>query len=353
MSSVDESASPDAEPDGAPLTIAQIADHAGVSIATVSKVVNGRDNVAPETRELVEDLIRRYGYRRRKRPVKAARLVEVVFHELRGLYGIEIINGVEQVARDHRLGVVVSELEGRHTPGRSWVEDVLARRPTGVVAVFTELTAEQREQLRSRDIPLVLLDPAGDPDPEAAAVGANNWNGGLAATRHLLGLGHRRIAAITGPERVLSARARLDGYRAAMDLAGASVDPALVRIGDYQIADGRHHTRELLRLSDPPTAIVAGNDGEALGVYQAAAEAGLRIPEDLSVVGYDDLPMAEWNIPPLTTVRQPLREMAAAATDMLLALAGGEPLPRRRLELATELIVRGSTAPPDPGGTAQ
>ncbi|GAB3235284.1 LacI family DNA-binding transcriptional regulator [Glycomyces halotolerans] len=346
MTSAGESASPDTGSGGAPLTIAQIADHAGVSIATVSKVVNGRDNVAPETRELVEGVIRRYGYRRQKRAVKAAPLLEVVFHELRGLYGIEIINGVEEVARQHRLGVVVSELEGRHTPGRGWVEDVLARRPTGVIAVFTELTAEQCEQLRSRDIPLVLLDPAGDPDPESAAVGANNWNGGLSATRHLLGLGHRRIAAITGPEHILSARARLDGYRAAMDLAGVEVDPTLVRIGDYQIADGRHHTRELLRLSDPPTAIVAGNDGEALGVYQAAAEAGVRIPEDLSVVGYDDLPMAQWNIPPLTTVRQPLREMAAAASDMLLALAQGESLPRPRVELATELIVRASTAPP-------
>lgn len=346
MTSADESVSTHAQSGGVALTIAQIADHAGVSVATVSKVVNGRDNVAPETRELIEGLIRRYGYRRQKRPVKAAPLLEVVFHELQGLYGIEIINGAEQVARQHRLGVVVSELEGRHTPGRGWVEDVLARRPMGVIAVFTELTAEQREQLRTRDIPLVLVDPAGDPDPDSAAVGANNWNGGLTATRHLLGLGHRRIAVITGPGHILSARARLDGYRAAMDLAGVPVDPALVRSGDYQIADGRNHTRELLRLSDPPTAVVAGNDGEALGVYQAAAEAGLRIPEDLSVVGYDDLPMAEWNIPPLTTVRQPLREMASAAADMLLALARGEALPRQRVELATELIVRGSTAPP-------
>ncbi|MEU6857510.1 substrate-binding domain-containing protein [Glycomyces sp. NPDC046736] len=344
MTSVDESASSGI--DGTPLTIAQIADRAGVSVATVSKVVNGRDNVAAETRELVEDIIRRYGYRRQKRQGKAAPLLEVVFHELRGLYGIEIINGVEQVARRHRLGVVVSELEGRHVPGPGWVEDVLARRPTGVIAVFTELTAEQREQLRSRDIPLVLVDPAGDLDTASAAVGANNWNGGLTATRHLLALGHRRIAVITGPEHVLSARARLDGFRAAMDLAKAPVDPALIRIGDYQIADGRHHTRELLRLEEPPTAIVTGNDGEALGVYQAAAEVGLRVPEDLSVVGYDDLPAAEWCIPPLTTVRQPLREMAAAAADMLLALARSEPLPRQRVELATELIVRGSTAPP-------
>ena len=346
MTSVNE----DPDRTDAPLTTAQLADQAGVSVATVSKVVNGRDSVAPQTRELVEELIRRYGYRRQKRPVKAAPLVDVVFHELRGLYGIEIINGVEAVARRHRLRVVVSALGGRRTPGRGWIEDVLSTRPTGVIAVFAELTADQHQQFRRRGIPLVFVDPADDPEPASASasVGSGNWNGGLAAGRHLLRLGHRRIAVITGPAHMVCARARLDGFRAAMDLAGVPVDPALVRVGDYQIADGLRHARELLRLNDPPTAIVAGNDGEALGVYQAAAEAGVRIPDDLSVVGYDDLPMARWCLPQLTTVRQPLHEMASAATEMLLTLARGEPLPRQRVELATELIVRASTAPPRP-----
>lgn len=328
------------------LTIAEIAERAGVSVATVSKVVNGRVDVAPRTRSLVESVIRRHGYRRRKRAAGPAALVELVFHELRGLYGIEILNGVQQVTREHHLGVVVSELGGRHTPGRGWVEDTLARRPTGVIAVFSGLTEEQSAQLSSRNIPLVLVDPAGEPEPGSPSVGANNWNGGLLATRHLLELGHRRIAVITGPEHALSSRARLDGYRAAMDLAKVPIDPALVCVGNYHIEDGRRFTRELLRLSDPPTAIFACNDGEALGVYQAAAEAGVRIPEDLSVVGYDDLPMASWNIPPLTTVRQPLREMAAAAATMVVALAQGRPLPQNRVELAVELVVRESTAPP-------
>ncbi len=331
---------------GEPLTIAQIARRAGVSVATVSKVVNGRLDVAPETRNLIEELIRRHGYRRQKRATRPAPLIEVVFHELRGLYGIEIINGVNQIARENRLAVVVSELGGNRTPGRGWVEDVLARRPTGVIAVFSCLTEEQGRRLRSRDIPLVFVDPTGEPGHDAPSVGASNWNGGLAATRHLLDLGHRRIAVITGPDDVLSARARLDGYRAAMDFAGVPVDPVLIRRGDFQIEDGLRLTRELLRLSDPPTAVFACNDGEALGVYQAAAEAGLRIPGDLSVVGFDDLPMAEWNIPPLTSVRQPLQEMAAAAATMTVALAQGRPPSRHRVELATELVVRGSTAPP-------
>jgi len=350
MTSASEAASIDDAPRGESLTIAQIARLAGVSIATVSKVVNGRIDVAPETREVVEELIRRHGYRRQKRPAKPAPLIEIVLHELQGLYGIEVINGVNRVAREHRLAVVVSELEGHHTPGRGWVEDVLARRPTGVISVFSYLTEEQRTQLSSRGIPLVLLDPTGEPAHEFPSVGATNWNGGLTATRHLLDLGHRRIGVITGPEHILSSRARLDGHRAAMDLAGVPADPELVRVGDFQIADGLRLTRELLRLEDPPTAVFASNDGEAIGVYQAAAEAGLRIPEDLSVVGFDDLPMTEWTIPPLTTVRQPLHDMAAAAAEMVVALARGETPAQHRVELATELIVRGSTAGPSARG---
>ncbi|NUO99922.1 MAG: LacI family DNA-binding transcriptional regulator [Nonomuraea sp.] len=331
-----------------PLTIAQIAELAGVSTATVSKVVNGRTTVAPETRTLVESLINRHGYRRQKKRPSAAPLIELIFHELEGEYAMEIIKGVERVAQEHRLAVVLSELQGRHTPGRGWIEDVLSRRPTGVIAVFSGPTDSQRAQLFTRDIPLVLVDPTGDPGHHVPSVGAGNWSGGLSATRHLLGLGHRRIAIITGPARALSSRARLDGYRAAMDTAGVPVDPALIAEGDFNINDGLAHARRLLALPEPPTAIFASNDAQAVGVYQAIGEAGLRVPHDLSVVGFDDLPMAKRLFPPLTTIRQPLTDMAAAATRMLVDLARGDSLPQDRLELATKLIIRDSTARPSP-----
>jgi DNA-binding LacI/PurR family transcriptional regulator len=329
-----------------PPTIAQIAKLTGVSVPTVSKVVNGRSEVSPDTRALVENVIREHGYRRQRRRVGPAALLELVFHELAGPYPLEIIKGVEQVARENRLAVVLGELQGRHTPGRGWIEDVLSRRPTGVIAVFSGPDAAQRDKLRTRDIPLVLVDPTGDPGHAVPSVGAGNWSGGLSATRHLIDLGHRRIAIITGPPRMLSSRARLDGYRAALDTAGIPVDPALVREGDFQVVDGLRHTRALLRLADPPTAIFAGNDGTAVGVYQAADEAGRRVPHDLSVVGFDDLLPAAWMIPPLTTIRQPLTEMAVAAAKMVVALASTEPPSRTRLELATDLVVRGSTGPP-------
>ncbi|NUP62973.1 MAG: LacI family DNA-binding transcriptional regulator [Nonomuraea sp.] len=328
-----------------PLTIAQLAELARVSTATVSKVVNGRAEVGPETRALIERLIHEHGYRPQRRRATSAPLVELVFHALEGEYPTEIAKGVEQVAREHRLALVLSELQNRDTPGNGWIEGVLSRRPVGVIAVFSSLTEAQRRQLATRGIPLVLLDPRGDPAPHVPSVGASNWNGGLLATRHLLELGHRRIAAITGPGFALASRARLDGYRTALDMAGVPADPELIAPGDFLIEGGLAQAERLLRLPDPPTAIFTCNDGQATGVYRAAYRLGLRIPDDVSVVGFDDLPAVQWMNPPLTTVHQPLTEMAVAATTMLLKLAQGEVLPQHRVELGTELIVRMSTAP--------
>ncbi|GAB3153317.1 LacI family DNA-binding transcriptional regulator [Microbispora hainanensis] len=344
MTTTREPTPPDRTP-SRPLTIAQIAELAGVSPATVSKVVNGRSEVAPETRALVEGLIREHGYRRQKKRPTTAPLIELVFNELEGAYAMEVIKGVEHVAREHGLAVVVSELQDHQPPATGWIEGVIGRRPHGVIVVFSGLTRAEHEQLRTRDIPVVLVDPTGDPGHEVPSVGAGNWSGGLSAARHLLELGHRRIALITGPAHALSSRARLDGFRAAMDAAGVPTDPELVRQGDFSAEDGLAHARSLLAMPRPPTAVFAFNDAQAMGVYQAAHEMGLRIPDELSVVGFDDLPMAQWLIPALTTVRQPLTEMAAAATAMVVAIARGESPAQNRIELTTGLVVRGSTAP--------
>lgn len=327
-------------------TIAGIARQVGVSVPTVSKVINGRADVSAETRRRVEAAIREQGYRRSERSQRAAPLLELIFHELESEWALEIVRGVERVAGQHHLAVVLTELRGRRTPGRGWIEGALARRPTGVIAVLSDLSGSVRTQLRTRGIPYVVVDPAGEPLHDTPSIGATNWNGGLAATRHLLGLGHRRIAVIGGPAVVLCGRARVDGYRAAMDAAGVPIDPDLVSHGPFQVAEGVRRGRELLRRPNPPTAIIAGNDLQALGVYQAAREARLHIPEDLSVVGFDDLPVAQWVGPPLTTVRQPLIEMAVAAAELVLTMARGEEPPQTRVELATELVIRESTAPP-------
>jgi LacI family transcriptional regulator len=327
-------------------TIADIARDAGVSVPTVSKVINGRSDVAPETRRRVEAAIHDRGYRRSAGSRQRAPLLEVIFHELESEWALEIVRGVERVAGQNHLAVVLSEMQGRRTPGRGWIEGVLARRPTGVIAVFSDLSESMRTQLATRGIPYVVVDPTGEPLHDTPSVGATNWNGGLTATRHLLGLGHRRIGVIGGPEWILCSRARIDGYRSAMAEASVPVDPDLVSYGKFHVEEGIERGRELLRLKDRPTAIFAGNDLQALGVYQAAREARLHIPEDLSVVGFDDLPVAQWVGPPLTTIRQPLMDMATAAAEMVLAIAAGDEPAQTRIELSTELVIRESTAPP-------
>lgn len=325
--------------------MSRIADLAGVSAPTVSKVIHGRPGVSAETRQRVEELIREHGYQRSER-VESMPIVEVVLQALDSLWALEIIRGVEQVVRPHGLTAAVTALEGALVPADSWAQEVFARRPAGVIAVSVRLTARQRAQLASRNIPIVALDPSGEPVHRTPSVGATNWNGGLVAARHLLELGHRRIAMVNGPEEFLCCRARLDGYRAGLDEAGVPADPTLVRAGPLYVEGGREQARELLRLPEPPTAVFAANDLQALGVYEAAREAGLRVPEDVSVVGFDDLAFTEWSDPPLTTVRQPLMRMGATAAELVVELAAGRDLEHDRIELATTLVVRRSTAPP-------
>jgi DNA-binding LacI/PurR family transcriptional regulator len=261
------------------------------------------------------------------------------------MWGTEIIRGVERVARANRLGVVLTEFGPQRNAIHYWIDDAVARRPACVVTV-AQLSEEQRNQLQTRGIPFVVFDPTVELPDDVPFVGATNWSGGRSATRHLIKLGHRRIAMITGPDTFLCCRARLDGYRSAMDAAGLPVDPELIVHTYLTREDGQTATLELLRRPQRPTAIFTCNDLQAVGVYQAARAEGLRIPTDLSVVGFDDLAIAAMLDPPLTTVHQPLAEMAAAATELALALGRGEKTPQIGLELATTLKVRESTAPP-------
>jgi DNA-binding LacI/PurR family transcriptional regulator len=330
-----------------PVTISYIAETAGVSVPTVSKVINGRAGVSADTRARVEALIDAYGYQKTSSPSRSHQL-DLVFDEIESMWGVEIIRGVQRAARKHRVGVVLSEFGPQRNAIKYWIDDALDRRPACVVTV-AQLSREERDRLRARGIPFVVFDPTVELPDDVPFVGATNWSGGRVATRHLTGLGHRRIALIGGPDDVLCCRARLDGYRAALDAANLPFDPALVVRTDLTQGAGHAAARELIGRPDRPTAIFAGNDLQALGVYQSAREAGLRIPADLSVVGFDDLPVAALVDPPLTTVHQPLVEMAMAATELALALGRGEQPPQLGVELATTLTVRASTAPPAGG----
>jgi DNA-binding LacI/PurR family transcriptional regulator len=332
---------------GAPATIARIAGEVGVSVTTVSKVLNGRADVAPETRERVEASLRRHQYRRRTRrqPPGTAQL-DVVFHEYNSAWTMEIIRGIDEVATPAEVRIGLSHLDGRHRPAQRWLDGVLARRPLGVLFVLCTVTDAQRHQLERQRIPFVVVDSDSATSASVPTVGANNWNGGLLATRHLIGLGHRRIAIISGPQDVLCSRARLAGFRSAHDEAGIPVDPDLVRYGNFHVGGGYGHAMELLTCPHRPTAVFAGSDMQAVGVYRAAHRLGLDIPGDLSVIGYDNLPVAQWIGPALTTVNQPLRDMAGTATRMLLDLARGVEPPTSRIDFVTELVVRESTTIP-------
>ncbi|MEV6292804.1 LacI family DNA-binding transcriptional regulator [Streptomyces sp. NPDC051896] len=330
------------------VTLATVATEAGVSLPTVSKVLNGRSDVSPATRAKIEHLLEVHGYRRRTQGPPPTPLIEIVFHELESVWAMELIRGVENVAKQHNATLALTESGTRQAPGPEWIEGVLRRRPLGVLLVFSTLPEDVKRQLASRAIPFVIVDPAGDPDPDVPSVGSANWAGGLAATRHLTDQGHRRVAIITGPEDLMCSLARLDGYRSAMAMAGLEADPRLIRFGDFHVQGGFEHALDLLQHRDRPTAIFAGSDLQALGVLEAARVLGLSVPGQLSVVGYDDVPPAQWSSPPLTTVQQPLQRMAEEAARMLLQPTDAKKS-ASRIELATHLVVRQSTAPPAQG----
>ncbi len=188
-----------------------------------------------------------------------------------------------------------------------------------------------------------MIDQLNPPYARVASVGSTNFAGGMAATQHLLELGHRRIAYLGGQAEAACNRARMHGFRAAMESAGLRVGADHIRAGRFRYDDGVVQGDDLLDLPNPPTAVFAGSDDIGVGVLEAARARGLRIPEDLSVVGFDDTQLARFASPPLTTVRQPLHDMGRVALRTALELAAGEHVASHYVELATRLIVRRST----------
>lgn len=324
-------------------TLADIAAEAGVSVSAVSKVLNGRTDVAAGTRARIAELLRRSGYQ------VASRLgfgvVDLLIASLHSPWAEELLHGTVQAAVEAAASVVVTTVD---SPGEftGWLDRATARGTDGALCVLHLPDSRELQQLAAARIPLVVIDPPEEPGPGIRSVGTTNWQGCLMATRHLIELGHRRIGIIGGPEGLWSSRARLAGYRAALQAAGLPGAAELVRRDDFSAPGGRRQAGHLLDLPQPPTAIVAGNDSQAFGVLQALGERGLRAPADLSVIGFDDVPVASWATPALTTIRQPLAAMAATAFRMLRtdpAAAAGEP---HHIELATTLVIRESTGPP-------
>jgi DNA-binding LacI/PurR family transcriptional regulator len=329
-------------------SLTSIAASAGVSVSTVSKVLNGRTDVAPETRERLGRILRLHGYQ--VAPRSGIGVVDLLIGRLGGLWSEELIRGAVAAAAETEISVIVSRVATAGEFAR-WLKIATARGTLGALSVLYLPDAATLRKMEDAHVPLVVIDPPDEPGGEVRSVGTTNWQGGMSATRHLIELGHRRIAAIGGPDNLWSCRARLDGYRSALRRADLAVDEDLVRCDELTADAGLRRARELLGLADAPTAIAAANDAQAFGVLQAIAERGLRSPDDVSVTGFDDLPIATWATPPLTTVRQPLAAMAATAFWMLTSgappdSAAEREVQPRHLELETTLVTRHSTAPP-------
>ncbi|GHO56857.1 LacI family DNA-binding transcriptional regulator [Ktedonobacter robiniae] len=338
-------------PEEPPLTMAQIAAVAGVSVATVSKVINQRTDVAPTTRERVERVMAERGYMLNKaarslRKGNSGQIDFLVGQELNSYYAFEILRGVEEALLPTEVRMVLASTHALREREQQWRQRLSEGAIDGAVLVLADKRSLYLQELTRRGIPFVVVDPFGELGPEDLSVSATNWSGGKLATAYLLSLGHRRIAALMGLPDHPCTQDRIAGYRHALQEAGVPVDPALIHFANFHAEQAYQEMMQILALPEMPTAIFVGSDEQCLGVYRALFERGIAVPGAMSVIGFDNMPYAEWVTPALTTIHQPLLEMGRVATKLLLRLIAGEPVESVRIELATPLIKRASCAPP-------
>lgn len=325
-------------------TMADVAEAAGVSVPTVSKVLNGRLDVAEATRAKVLQAVHDTGYRTKRGPAsELAGAIDLLIEGVDSPWALEIIRGTEAAAAHHGSAVVVtSSINSSFNLGK-WLDAVAARHSDGIIAALPSLGEAQLRTLQNVDLPVVVIDPTDALPERVATIGATNWAGAFAATERLLDLGHTRIGIIAGPSHVRPAVQRLEGYAAALRRRGIAFDPALVVEAEFRITTGHEAGGELLDRPDRPTAVFCSSDQQAAGLYEAARERDIRIPSELSVIGFDDTVLSRYLSPALTTVHQPLAEMASEAIRLVQQLAVD---PRaylaRHFELATHLIERRS-----------
>lgn len=333
-------------------TIDEIARLAQVSPATVSKVLNNRPYVSLETRARIERVIAETGFvpSQRARGLSKRRsfilglLIPYTSDQLfADPHLLEIMRGIEAEANGHDYNLLLSTARAPVDAPSAFTRLLRSDVIDGAIVVETLDVQPFAEALAVQPAPWVVVGYPGS--PAVASVHADDFGGALAATEHLLALGHRRLGVISSTPRPYALEERLRGVRAALAAVGLSLDETLVATGDFSIESGEAGAHALLGRDDAPTAIFALNDRMALGAVRAAWARGLRVPEELSVVGFDDIALATMLTPPLTTVRQPGYSLGGAAAAALFALldSSGEPAPAT---LATELIVRGTTAPP-------
>ncbi|MFF2243327.1 LacI family DNA-binding transcriptional regulator [Arthrobacter sp. NPDC058130] len=334
-------------------TLAYIAQSVGVSTSTVSKVLNGRDDVAAATRTDILEALRKAGYRSpaQRRLTAGPIVVEVALDGFSACLPT-VLGGILETASEEGVDVRLSIASGsgpkRDSDRKS--QPMPNKRRDGLIIVTTASDDSDLTPLRAQSIPVVVVDPFNSRSG-VVSIGATNWAGGRSATEHLLNLGHRRIAYLGGPASAECNQARMHGYCSALMLSGIDITPGLVIHGKFHVEHGVAGLAELLASPNRPTAIFAANDDIAVGVLREAHRRRIRVPEDLSLVGFDGTVMAENSVPALTSVAQPLRDMGRTALRALLRQVRGEQLGTDRFELTTSLVIRESTGPVIAGQT--
>ena len=326
------------------VTIRDVAEHAGVSVSTVSKVINQRYGVAEETMARVQAVIQDLGY-------EASLVAQSLRNHRTNVIGIlvadlepfstELLKGAADAIRGSGFELVVYSAGGRTGDMAGWERRYLARLSGTLVdgAVLVTPTVVDVHY----GAPVVAVDPHAGSSGGFPTVDADSLRGARLATEHLLSLGHRRIALLAGRPDLESAKLREQGYREALAAAGVPFDPALVRIGGYDADLSALAAQELLTDPRRPTAVFAANDVTAIATIEVALRLGLRVPEDVSIIGFDNIPESVRCTPQLTTVNQPIRTMGERAVEMLIQLIRKEPVERTHITLVTELVLRGST----------
>lgn len=333
------------------VTIHDVAREAEVSIATVSRVLNGNDTVRDVTRERVHEAVQRLRYvphgGARSLIKRETRTIGVLLPDMFGEFFSEVIRGLDQVARQRHYSLLVTCTHGESQSAEAMVR-IMHGKVDGLVVLSSdiELYAPLKELLRRT--PVVFLNHVQGPGADQFdSISVDNYSGATAMTRYLMGLGHERIVFVKGPEGNGDASERLQGYREAMGgLPGGA--PTLLEIpGDFSEGGGYQAVGRVLQMEPRPTAIFAANDAMAIGALCALKERGIRIPEDISLAGFDDIPMVRYLSPPLSSIRTPIPELGSGAAERLLAMieAGGAIRPRQQT-LEVLLVARASTGPP-------
>lgn len=329
------------------VSLAAVAEAAGVSIATASRALSGRGDLKKQTRERVLAAAAEVGYNRVARPAGRprthdSRLIEFVLGTFDDAWTDAMMTGARKAA--FALGYdLVLTLE-REDPSDDWPARVATRRPSGVVLGIIQPTHKQLDELRALRIPIVLLEPRSEPDETLVSVGTTDWQGGYEAGRHLALSGCDRFVVLTGTPRYRFGRARDEGFRRAIE--DLRPNTAVVHVesqwSDAPVSDAlvRALTGDAERIG-----VFACNDEMAVSVYRAAHRLGRRIPDDVSVIGFNDEPRAARLVPPLSTIHQPLQEMAGRAVELVNELHRDADAHHGRAELPSTLVLRGSTLP--------